>query len=78
MLITIIKVSVMDKIKEFREQLGITQEELAKAINTSQGAISYYENSRRNIDLKTCRNITGFFISLGLNISLDDVFLPDV
>lgn len=30
MLITIIKVSVMDKIKEFREQLGITQEELAK------------------------------------------------
>lgn len=77
MLITIIKVSVMDKIKEFREQLGITQEELAKAINTSQGAISYYENSRRNIDLKTCRIITGFFIILGLNISLDDVFPPD-
>ena len=63
MLITIIKVSVMDKIKEFREQLGITQEELAKAINTSQGAISYYENSRRNIDLKHAEILLAFLSS---------------
>lgn len=67
----------MNKIKEFRDKLGITQEELARAINTSQGAIAHYEIGRRNVDLKTCRNITQFFISLGLDISLDDVFPPD-
>ncbi|OCG24751.1 transcriptional regulator [Gilliamella sp. wkB108] len=67
----------MNKIKEFREQLGITQEELARAINTSQGAISHYELGYRDVNLKTCRDITQFFISLGLNISLDDVFPPD-
>ena len=67
----------MNKIKEFRERLGITQDELAKAINTSQGTIAHYEVGRRNVDLKTCRNITQFFVSFGLDISLNDVFPPD-
>lgn len=67
----------MNKIKEFRDKLGITQEELARAINTSQGAIAHYEVGRRDVNLKTCRNITQFFRSLGLNISIDDVFPPD-
>lgn len=67
----------MNKIKEFRKSVGITQEALARAINKSQSTIAHYEKGRRYVGLKTCRNITQFFISLGLDISLDDVFPPD-
>lgn len=39
--------TVGKRIKKYRESLGITQEELAKAIGTSASAISMYETGSR-------------------------------
>lgn len=36
----------MNKIKEYRRKLGLTQIELARACNVSQGALSGYETGR--------------------------------
>lgn len=33
----------MNRIREFREQKGLSQEELAKRVNLSQGTIAKYE-----------------------------------
>ena len=53
----------MNKIRELREKLNISQEGLAKRLNLSQGAISHYELGRRDVDLSTCRKITNFFVA---------------
>lgn len=64
----------MNKIKEFRKIANITQKDLAKSINLSQGAIAHYENGNRRINIDTCRDITRFFKQNGLQISIDDLF----
>lgn len=66
----------MNKIREIRKRLNISQESLAKGLNISQGAISHYELGRRDVDLSTCRKITKFFVVKGINVSIDDVFPP--
>lgn len=67
----------MNKIKEFRKKANVTQKQLGKNINKSQGAIAHYENQKRRISLATCRDITNFFNKNGLKISIDDVFPPE-
>lgn len=66
----------MNKIKEFRKTLKITQSDLANSLNLSQGAISHYESGRRFVDLDTCREITNFFIKKGVKTSVDELFPP--
>lgn len=62
--------------KEFREQVGITQEVLAKEIGVSQGAIAHYENGRRTPELDVCRDIVETLNQQGIDVTLDDVFPP--
>ena len=66
----------MNKIRELREKLNISQEGLAKRLNLSQGAISHYELGRRDVDLNTCRKITSFFVAQGITATIDDIFPP--
>ena len=66
----------MNKIKYYRKKINITQENLAQALNISQGAISHYESGKRDVDLETCRKIAGFFVISGVNTSIDDIFPP--
>lgn len=55
-----------NRLKQLREDLGITQEELAKRLNLTQSTIAYYENGRKTPTLENAIIIAKIF-----NISLD-------
>ena len=58
------------KIKDFREALGMTQEELAKKSGVSRGTISALENgTERTTTTKTLSNI-----ARALNTTVDRLF----
>jgi transcriptional regulator with XRE-family HTH domain len=59
----------VNKIKEYRRKLGLTQIELARACNVSQGALSGYETGRYEPDMATMRRLAQFF-----DVSLDELF----
>lgn len=59
----------MIKLKQYREQLGLSQAELSKKICISQQSISAYENGTREPDINTINLICDFF-----NISSDELF----
>lgn len=42
--------SLADKLRATREYLGVSQEEVAKALNISRSAISLIESGRRKVD----------------------------
>lgn len=54
------------KIKDLRLKYKMTQEELAKKLNTTQSLINRWENGDRNPSLKTLKSISTVF-----NVSLD-------
>lgn len=57
------------RIREFREELGLTQSELAKSIGTLQRNISNWENGVNEPDCATLIKLTETF-----KISLDELF----
>lgn len=60
-----------EKLKELRQQKGITQEELAKALYVSRTAISKWESGRGYPNIDSMRAIAKFF-----SISLDELLSP--
>ncbi len=54
------------KIKELRQQLNKTQEEIAKILNISQSNYSKYERNEIEPDIKTLKKIADYF-----DVSLD-------
>lgn len=54
------------RLKQLRENLGLTQEELAKQLNLTQSTIAYYENGRKMPTLENAKIIAEMF-----NTSLD-------
>lgn len=50
-----------NKIKEFRKKNGLSQTEMAKALNVAIGTISMWENDLRTPDLNTIREIAELF-----------------
>jgi len=59
------KIGVM--LKQAREEAGLTQEQLAKKLNTKKSAISRIENHAEDIKLSTLEN---FAIALGKKLHL--------
>ncbi|MBQ3492524.1 MAG: helix-turn-helix transcriptional regulator [Clostridia bacterium] len=57
------------KIKEFREELGLTQNELAKKINNVQRNVSNWENGTSEPDCETIVKLSEIF-----NVSIDELF----
>lgn len=66
----------MNNLSQYRKKLGLTQEELAKAIGCTKGNISHYENGRRKADLDMCRGLVAFFNRNGVFVTVDDLFPP--
>ncbi len=58
------------KIKELREELQLTQTELAEKIGNVQRNISNWENGTNEPDCETIIKLADFF-----NVSLDELFL---
>ena len=59
----------MLKIKELREELYLTQVQLAEKLNTSQRNVSNWENGSTEPDCATIVKIADFF-----EVSLDELF----
>lgn len=66
----------MNKLRDIREALGLTQSELAQLAGCTPGTISHYETGRRGMDINQCRQFVGIFNRLGAIVGLDDVFPP--
>ena len=58
----------MLKIREFRQNLGISQKQLANCIGVTDAAISQYEKGKRKPDLEILKSLTKVF-----NCTLDDL-----
>jgi len=54
------------RLKQFRESLNLTQEELAKKLNLTQSTIAYYESGKKMPTLENAKIIAELF-----NTSLD-------
>ena len=57
-----------EKLKELRQQKGLTQEELAKALYVSRTAISKWESGRGYPSIDSMKAIAKFF-----SVSLDEL-----
>lgn len=58
--------SLGGKLRDLRESKNITQTELAKNLNMTQGAYTRYENNARQPDYETLKKIANYF-----NVSID-------
>lgn len=64
----------MNNIAKIRNQIGVTQTQLASSIGWSQPRIANYETGTRKPSLAVARQIIVALNILGANVSLDDVF----
>lgn len=62
----------MNRVKEFRKELGISQLELAKDIGVSRQTINMIENDKYNPTLELCLNL-----ARGLQTDLNSLFWED-
>ena len=62
----------MNRVKEFRKELGISQLELAKDIGVSRQTISMIENDKYNPTLELCLNL-----ARSLQTDLNGLFWED-
>lgn len=60
-----------NKIREYREKAGLTQEQLASLLRVSQTTISFFESGKRFPDV-TC----ALRMALILRCKVEDIFLP--
>lgn len=51
----------MERIKELRKEKSITMKRLGEIIGVSEGAVSQYENGKRQPDYDTLKKIADFF-----------------
>ncbi|MCL2862237.1 MAG: helix-turn-helix domain-containing protein [Firmicutes bacterium] len=51
----------MERLKELREEKGLSQVELAKLMDIKQRTISHYEKGEREPDFQTLKKLCDFF-----------------
>lgn len=66
----------MNNIRNFRERFGLTQEDLAKVLGCTRGAVCHYETGRRGMDINLCRAFINAFKEYGYELTIDDLFPP--
>jgi len=63
-----------NSIKKYRNDLGLSCNDLASMIGWNQQRVSRYELDIREPGLKECRLIVWAFNTLGAGVTVDDVF----
>ncbi len=61
---------MQNRIKEFRSKRGITQEELAQAVDVARETILYLEQGKYNPSLKLA-----YLVAKKLKVPLDELFI---
>jgi len=56
------------KLKEIRKARGLKQGDIAKALGVTQATVSFYEQGKREPDLKTLRKL-----ATALNVTIDEL-----
>ncbi len=68
----------MNRIKDLRLEKDISQSNLAKLLNTSQQAVSFYEIGKRDPDIKTLELLSDYFnVSIDYLLCKSDIKNPD-
>ena len=64
-----VKEKIASRIREIREEQGLTQEELAWKSDVNRTSMNHIENGRRNISVETLDKIVN-----GLDVTLSEFF----
>lgn len=64
----------MNRIREIRERVGISQAALYKQLSWKQSRLANYESGKRMPGLNECRRIVATLNELGAECDLADVF----
>ena len=64
----------MNRIKEYRLKIGLTQKELAERLGCEPSAVSNYERDYRSPDIPTIKGFIKIFGEHGISTSLNDLF----
>lgn len=65
--------STMNSISTIRQRLGVTQEVLARALDVTQGNVSFYERGQ-TVPPKVAKRLIEYAGANGLHISYDDIY----
>jgi len=63
----------MSTFKTIRQYLGVTQAEMSRALNMSQGNISFLERGQ-TVTPETAKKLIEFAATLGIKLSYDQVY----
>lgn len=64
----------MGKFREVRKKAGVTQVEIAEAVNATQGAVGHWERGLRKPTFDNCIALINFFKQHGINVNIQDLF----
>jgi putative transcriptional regulator len=64
----------MNNLKKIRENVGLTQHELAQKIKVTKASVSNYETGFRKPKLKVAQRIAIAISDSGFSCSVDDIF----
>jgi transcriptional regulator with XRE-family HTH domain len=67
----------MNKIREYRQQAGITQQHIATALGCDQSTVSKYECGERSPDLIQIKKLISVFYQHGIKTDVYDLFPCD-
>lgn len=67
----------MNRIKEYRQKINLTQAALAVELECEQSTVSNYENEIRSPDIPTAKKLISIFRRYGIEAEFNDLFPCD-
>lgn len=64
----------MNAIKDIRDKLGLTQNELAAKLEMTQGNVGHYEKGIQDVPVRVAKKLVSIAKANGLDMSLDDFY----